>query len=102
MNQQNITLPIGLRGYMLSIAQGVGSGSLKDYQIEVALIAGDSGEFVNSGRWYVIGATSEQLDDHFYDDVVSHIGIEDLPHVIKKATEYVMERDYDEYFIFKK
>ena len=88
--QQNITLPIGSRGHMLSIAQGVGAGSSKGHHVEVALLSG-SGEFVNSGRWWV-DATYAQIDEDYYDDVVAHIGADDLQWVIAKARAWVKER----------
>ena len=47
----NITLLLGNRGYKLSIAQGVGSGSLKDHHVEVALL-NSVGFFVNTGYWW--------------------------------------------------
>ncbi len=82
--QQNITLPIGSRGHMLSIAQGVGAGSSKGHHVEVALLSG-SGEFVNTGMWWVPFGDDE---DH-YDDVVAHIGADDLQWVIAKARAWV-------------
>ena len=85
--QQNITLPIGSRGHMLSIAQGVGDGSSKGHHVEVELLSG-SGEFVNSGRWWV-DATYAQIDEDYYDDVVSGIGADDLQWVIAKARKWV-------------
>ena len=63
MEQQNISLPLGHRGHTLSISQGVGSGSLKGHQVEVALIDG-TGQFVNSGRWWV-DATYAQIDEDY-------------------------------------
>ena len=88
MKQQNITLPIGNRGHMLSIAQGaVGGGSLKGFQVEVALLD-TLGQFVNSGQWWV-DATYEQRQEVYYDDVVSGIGADDLQWVIAKARKWV-------------
>ena len=87
MKQQNITLPIGKRGHMLSIAQGVGDGSLKGFQVEVALLD-TLGQFVNSGEWWV-DATYEQKQDDYYDDVVTHIDADDLQWVIAKARKWV-------------
>ena len=87
MIQQNITLPIGKRGHMLSIAQGVGSGSLKGHQVEVALID-MLGQFVNSGEWWV-DATYAQRQDDYYDDVVTGIDADDLQWVIAKARRWV-------------
>jgi len=87
MKQQNITLPIGKRGHMLSIAQGVGSGSLKGFQVEVALLD-TLGQFVNSGQWWV-DATYQQKQDDYYDDVVSGIDADDLQWVIAKARKWV-------------
>ena len=91
MEQQNISLPLGHRGHTLSIAQGVGSGSLKGHQVEVALIDG-TGQFVNSGRWWV-DATYAQIDEDYYDDVVSHIDASDLIIVIAKAKAWVDEEN---------
>jgi hypothetical protein len=85
--QQNITLPIGNRGYMLSIAQGVGDGSMKGHHVEVALLNG-SGEFVNSGRWW-FDATYAQIDEGYYDDVVPNIGVDALQWVIAEARAWV-------------
>ena len=87
MKQQNITLPIGNRGHMLSIAQGVGGGSLKGFQVEVALFD-TLGQYVNSGQWWV-DATYEQRQEDYYDDVVSGIGADDLQWVIAKARKWV-------------
>ena len=87
MIQQNISLQLGSRGYTLSIAQGVGGGSLKGHHVEVALLDG-MGQFVNSGRWWV-DATYAQIDEDYYDDVVSHIDAEDLLIVIAKARAWV-------------
>tara|TARA_R110000796_G_scaffold238161_1_gene358408 strand:- start:45 stop:314 length:270 start_codon:yes stop_codon:yes gene_type:complete len=87
MKQQNITLPIGKRGHMLSIAQGVGGGSLKGFQVEVALLD-TLGQFVNSGEWWH-GATYEQRQEEDYDDVVSRINADDLQWVITKARKWV-------------
>ena len=87
----NITLLIGNRGYKLSIAQGVGSGSVKDHHVEVALL--DSrGSFINAGYWW-FDATYTQINDDRFDDVVSHINADDLQKVIVKATAWVMERE---------
>ena len=85
--QQNISLQLGSRGYTLSIAQGVGGGSLKGHHVEVALLDG-LGQFVNSGHWWV-DATYAQIDEDYYDDVVSHIDAEDLLIVIAKARAWV-------------
>ena len=87
MKQQNITLPIGKRGHMLSIAQGVGGGSLKGFQVEVALID-MLGQYVNSGEWWV-DATYQQKQDDYYDDVVTGIDADDLQWVIAKARRWV-------------
>ena len=87
MKQQNITLPIGKRGHTLSIAQGVGSGSLKGFQVEVALLD-PLGQFVNSSEWWV-DATYEQRIQDYYDDVVSGIGSDDLQWVMTKARKWV-------------
>ena len=87
MKKQNITLPIGKRGHMLSIAQGVGGGSLKGFQVEVALLD-TLGQFVNSGQWWV-DATYQQKQDDYYDDVVSGIDADDLQWVIAKARKWV-------------
>jgi len=85
----NITLLIGNRGYKLSIAQGVGSGSVKDHHVEVALL--DSrGSFINAGYWW-FDATYTQINDDRFDDVVSHINADDLQKVIVKATAWVKE-----------
>jgi len=92
MQQQNISLPLGSRGYSLSIAQGVGGGSLKGHNVEVALLDG-TGQFVNSGRWWV-DATYAQIDEDYYDDVVSHIDASDLISVIAKAKAYVRKNNF--------
>ena len=91
--QQNITLPLGNRGYSLSISQGVGDGSLRGHYVEVALLTG-SDEYVNSGRWWVDTHESHGkiYEDH-YDDVVTHIDADDLQWVIAKARAWVMERN---------
>ena len=87
MKQQNISLQLGSRGHTLSIAQGVGGGSLKGHHVEVALLDG-MGQFVNSGHWWV-DATYAQIDEDYYDDVVSHIDAENLIFVIAKAKAWV-------------
>jgi len=88
----NITLLLGNSGFKLSIAQGVGSGSVKDNHVEVALL--DSvGFFVNSGHWWHDATHKETPVDFWFDDVVSHINAEDLQKVIVKATAWVMERE---------
>ena len=88
MTQQNISLQLGSRGHTLSIAKGlVGGGSLKGHHVEVALLDG-MGQFVNSGHWWV-DATYAQIDEDYYDDVVSHIDAEDLLIVIAKARAWV-------------
>ena len=83
MKQQNITLPIGKRGHMLSIAQGVGGGSLKGFQVEVALLD-TLGQFVNPKEWWDV-----PFDDDCTDDVVSNIDADDLQWVITKARKWV-------------
>ena len=87
----SITLLLGNRGYKLSIAQAVGSGSLKDHHVEVALLD-SGGSFINSGYWW-FDATHDQINDDRFDDVVSHINADDLQKVIVKATAWVMERE---------
>jgi len=87
MKQQNITLPIGERGHMLSIVQGVGSGSLRGFQVEVALLD-TLGQLVNSGQWWH-DATYEQRQEDYYDDVVSGIDADALQWVIAKARKWV-------------
>ena len=87
----NITLLIGDRGFKLSIAQGVGSGSLKDHHVEIALLD-SGGSFINAGYWW-FDATYTQINDDRFDDVVSHINADDLQKVIGKATAWVMERE---------
>ena len=88
MKQQVITLPIEHRGHKLVISQGINAGSLKDFQVQVELLDG-SGEPINSGVWYVTGATYDQINDHFYDDEVTHIALSDLGYVIAKAQAWV-------------
>ena len=88
MKQQVITLPIEHRGHKLVISQGINAGSLKDFQVQVELLDG-SGEPINSGVWYVTGATYDQVNDHFYDDEVTHIALSDLGYVIAKAQAWV-------------
>ena len=88
MKQQVITLPIEHRGHKLVISQGINAGSLKDFQVQVELLDG-SGEPINSGVWYVTGATNDQINDHFYDDEVTHIALSDLGYVIAKAQAWV-------------
>ena len=88
MKQQVITLPIEHRGHKLVISQGINAGSLKDFQVQVELLDG-SGEPINSGVWYVTGATSDQINDHFYPDEVGHIALSDLGYVIAKAQAWV-------------
>ena len=88
MKQQVITLPIEHRGHRLVISQGINAGSLKDFQVQVELLDG-SGEPINSGVWYVTGATYDQINDHFYDDEVTHIALSDLGYVIAKAQAWV-------------
>ena len=87
----NITLLLGNSGFKLSIAQGVGSGSVKDNHVEVALL--DSvGFFVNAGYWW-FDATYAQINDDPFDDVVSYINADDLQKVIVKATAWVTAYD---------
>ena len=83
MKQQNITLPIGKHGHMLSIAQGVGGGSLKGFQVEVALLD-ILGQFVNPKEWWDV-----PFEDDCSDDVVSNIDADDLQWVITKARKWV-------------
>jgi len=84
----SITLLLGNRGYKLSIAQAVGSGSVKDHHVEVALLD-SGGSFVNAGYWWH-DATYDQINDDRFDDVVSRINANDLQKVIVKATAWVL------------
>ena len=87
----NITLLIGDRGFKLSIAQGVGSGSVKDNHVEVALL--DSvGFFVNTGYWWY-GATEAEINEDRFDDVFSYVDTDTLQQVIVKATAWVNKHD---------
>lgn len=88
MKQQNIHLRLCNSDYTLSIAQGVGGGSQRNHHVEVALLDG-TGEFINSGYWWVDSATYAQIDQGCYDDVVSHIDAENLLFVIAKAQAWV-------------
>ena len=88
----NITLLLGNRGFKLSIAQGVGSGSVKDNHVEVALLDPSGLSIVNSGHWWH-DATYAQINDDRFDDVVSHINADDLQKVIVKATAWVTTHD---------
>ena len=87
----NITLLLGNRGYKLSIAQGVGSGSLKDHHVEVALL-NSVGFFVNTGYWWY-GATEAEINDDRFDDVVSYVDADTLQQVIVKATAWVNQKE---------
>tara|TARA_R110000822_G_scaffold255151_1_gene381307 strand:- start:237 stop:533 length:297 start_codon:yes stop_codon:yes gene_type:complete len=87
----NITLLLGNRGYKLSIAQGVGSGSLKDHHVEVALL-NSVGFFVNTGYWW-FDTKQAKINDDPFDDVVSHINADDLQKVIVKATAWVNQKE---------
>jgi len=90
MKQQTINLPIENRGHKLVISQCVDAGSLKDFQVQVELWDGLD-QPINSGLWYVLGATYDQINDHFYDDEVTHINASDLDYVVRKAQEWVYE-----------
>jgi len=90
MKQQVIILPIEHRGHKLVISQGIDAGSLKNFQVQVELLDG-SNQLVNSGLWYVLGATYDQINDHFYDDEVTHIDASDLEYVIEKARSWVCD-----------
>ena len=90
MKQQTINLPIEHRGHKLVISQCVNAGSLKDFQVQVELWDGLD-QPINSGLWYVLGATYDQINDHFYDDEVTHINASDLDYVVRKAQEWVHE-----------
>ena len=90
-SNMSITLLIGNRGFKLSIAQAVGSGSLKDHHVEVALL-NSVGFFVNTGYWW-FDATYAQINDDPFDDVVSHINADDLQKVIVKATAWVSQKE---------
>jgi hypothetical protein len=87
MKQQDISLPIGIRGHMLIITQGVGSGSLRGYQVQVTLLDA-LGQFVNSSEWWH-DATYEQRIQDYYKDDVSNLNADDLQWVIAKARRWV-------------
>ena len=88
MTQQTISLPIENRGHKLVISQGINAGSLKDFQVQVELLDGLD-QTINSGLWYVTNATYEQINDHFYEDEVTHIDVSDLNYVLAKAQSWV-------------
>ena len=97
MTKQTIVLPLGNRGYRLEISQGGPDASTID-MVEVSLFNG-CGDIVNSGYWYVIDADYVRIPENciddtppedFYDDTVGRIEASDLPHLINRATEYVM------------
>ena len=90
MKQQTINLPIEHRGHKLVISQGINAGSLKGFQVQVELLDGLD-QSINSGLWYVTDATDEQIDDHFYDDEVTHVDVANLGHVIAQAQAWVYE-----------
>jgi hypothetical protein len=90
MKPQVIKLPIEHRGHKLVISQGVDAGSLKDFHVQVELLDGLD-QPINSGLWYVLGATYDQINDHFYDDEVTHVDASDLEYVIKKAKSWVCD-----------
>jgi len=87
MKQQNIFLPLGSRGYSLSIAQGVGDGSLKGHYAEVALFNG-AGEMVEAGLWYH-GLTYDEIDEKCCDDVMPYVSGAELEFVINRAKAWV-------------
>tara|TARA_R110002167_G_scaffold2335_2_gene12032 strand:- start:635 stop:907 length:273 start_codon:yes stop_codon:yes gene_type:complete len=85
---QNITLHIG-KGYTISLAQAVGSGSLTGHYVEVALIK--DGLFVNTCFWYHHDAVYDaDMEDH-YDAVMSHVNGQELENVLAKANLYVKD-----------
>ena len=90
MKQQIITLPIEHRGHKLVISQGINAGSLKGFQVQVELLDGLD-QPINTGLWYVTDATDEQIDDHFYDNEVTHVDVSDLNYVLAKAQAWVDE-----------
>ena len=90
MTQQIINLPIEHRGHKLVISQGINAGSLKGFQVQVELLDGLD-QSINTGLWYVTDATDEQIDDHFYDDEVTHVDVSDLGYVIAQAQAWVYE-----------
>ena len=90
MEKQIINLPIEHRGHKLVISQGINVGSLKDFQVQVELLDGLD-QSINTGLWYVTDATDEQIDDHFYDDEVTHVDVSDLGYVIAQAQAWVYE-----------
>ena len=90
MAQQIITLPIEHRGHKLVISQGINAGSLKGFQVQVELLDGLD-QPINTGLWYVTDAADEQIEDHFYDDEVTHIDVSDLNYVLAKAQAWVYE-----------
>ena len=90
MKQQTINLPIENRGHKLVISQCVDAGSLKDFQVQVELWDGLD-QPINSGLWYVLGATYDQINDHFYDNEVTRVDVADLGFVIAQAQAWVHE-----------
>jgi len=87
----NITLLIGNRGYKLSIAQDVGSGSEKDHYVEVALL-NSVGSFVNTGYWW-FDTKQAKINDDPFDDVFSYVDADTLQQVIVKATAWVNQKE---------
>ena len=91
----NITLLIGNRGFKLSIAQGVGSGSVKDNHVEVALLNccyNSVGFFVNTGYWW-FDTKQAKINDDPFDDVLSYVDADTLQQVIVKATAWVSQKE---------
>tara|TARA_R110001599_G_scaffold72284_1_gene200748 strand:- start:56 stop:337 length:282 start_codon:yes stop_codon:yes gene_type:complete len=87
MEHNVIKLGIGDRGHRLSIIQGAGNGSAKGHHVEVALLDGLD-QFVNTGHWWH-AATYDQIQDEYFDDVITHVKAEELKDVIAMASAWV-------------
>ena len=86
MKHNVIKLGIGDRGHRLSIIQGAANTWMGDH-VEVALQDGLD-QFVNTGYWWH-AATYDQIQDEYFDDVITHVKAEELKDVIAMASAWV-------------